>query len=183
MNGYGYDSYDVNSYGPAYRSEDSAYTTDEWYDSGDEDQSALDALFFMEDKMKNKENNTERVVMDDIYEGDVKEIYVFSEEGTPEGIYKMFKDKLESYSALVVFKYIDETWNVVATYVDEANDDYFAMKYYIKNEYKKMLKGNDIPILFDEDNYNEEFFNIGNYHINYYAQAMKGQNYEYKGNL
>lgn len=119
--------------------------------------------------MKKKKNKTERVVMDDIYEGDVKEIYVFSEEGTPEGIYKMFKDKLESYSALVVFKYIDETWNVVATYVDEANDDYFAMKYYIKNEYKKMLKGNDIPILFDEDNYNEEFFNIGNYHINYYA--------------
>lgn len=23
---------DVNSYGPAYKSEDSAYTTDEWYD-------------------------------------------------------------------------------------------------------------------------------------------------------
>lgn len=107
-------------------------------------------------------------VYDDILFDDVKEIYVFGKERIPEGIKEINKNAA-NYTAVVVYRYADESWSLVFTLNDQIYDDYQDTCDYIYSLYKDIIEEKGIPFIQQTGNYDSKFFSKENYHVYKFA--------------
>lgn len=105
---------------------------------------------------------------DDVNEDLVKEVYLFSSSNTPQGIYEVYSN-LDDYSALVVYKYFDDTWNLAYSISDKVNDDYQDTCEYYYEKFGNKLKSKGISVLTDDDEINKNFFVPINHQTKNYA--------------
>lgn len=110
----------------------------------------------------------ENLTMDDVYDDDVKEIYVFSKDNTPKGILDKI-GKQDRYTALAVYRYSDGTWMNALLLYDQLYDDFEDTCDEIYSLFEDVIKEKGILFIKDFKDTNSKMFIPENYHIYNFA--------------
>lgn len=100
--------------------------------------------------------NARKVILDPIFDGFVKEVYVFNRDNTPQDVLNHYD--LGDYTAIAVFKYIDDSWDIAFSLHDKVYDDYEDTSKAIYEIVKEPLELNKIPFIVTNDDYKSNFF-------------------------
>lgn len=105
----------------------------------------------------------ENLTVNDAFDDDVKEIYVFNRNNTPKSVLDMIDDQVR-YTAIAVYRYSDGSWMNALLLYDNLYDDFEDTCDAIYELLKDAIKKNRISFIRNCDDLNNMMFIPENYH-------------------
>lgn len=109
----------------------------------------------MENSIKISQNDR-RFVLDQIIDGLVKEVYVFSRNNTPQDVLNHYD--LGTYTAIAIYKYIDDSWEIAFSLFDKVDDDYEDTTKAMYDIVREVVEQKEVPFIVTNDDFHSNFF-------------------------
>lgn len=97
-----------------------------------------------------------KFILDQIIDGFVKEVYVFSRDNTPFDVLNHYD--LGEYTAIAIYKYNDDSWEIAFSLFDSVYDDYEETAKTMHEMLKGVLELRGTPFIITNDDYESNFF-------------------------